>query len=123
MQAPHSCLTYVITLGAAPLRSCGDNDAFSSPLLQAEDGPVDAPKTVADVRQEPYNLPPGCANACAAACGQTLHLWSNTAGCVAKQRSSELPCRHSPLVCWLCSQTAQQQVSLRGDSVVPGPGH
>lgn len=31
------------------------------PCLQAEDGPVDAPKTVADVRQEPYNLPPGCA--------------------------------------------------------------
>jgi glycylpeptide N-tetradecanoyltransferase len=26
---------------------------------QAEDGPIDASKTVADVRQEPYNLPPG----------------------------------------------------------------
>lgn len=29
--------------------------------LQASDGPIDAPKTVADVRQEPYGLPQKCA--------------------------------------------------------------
>jgi hypothetical protein len=32
------------------------------PCVQPEDGPIDQPKTVADVRQEPYNLPDGCAS-------------------------------------------------------------
>jgi hypothetical protein len=32
------------------------------PRAQSEDGPIDPPKTVADVRQEPYNLPDGCAS-------------------------------------------------------------
>lgn len=32
---------------------------------QAADGPIDAPKTVEDVRKEPYGLPQKCANAVA----------------------------------------------------------
>ena len=30
--------------------------------VRVQDGPIDAPKTVAHVRQEPYNLPERCAS-------------------------------------------------------------
>ena len=33
-----------------------------NPKVFVQDGPIDAPKTVADVRREPYNLPERCAS-------------------------------------------------------------
>lgn len=52
-----------------------------------EDGPIDAPKTVADVRQEPYALPDRCARALGGRvalpvsdCGAGLHCAARGSG-------------------------------------------
>lgn len=36
----------------------------ASDAVQAEEGAIEAPKSVADVRQEPYALPKECASCC-----------------------------------------------------------
>ena len=42
---------------AEPLPASSDVQVVKHPKVRMQDGPIDAPKTVADVRQEPYNLP------------------------------------------------------------------
>jgi hypothetical protein len=41
-----------------PRGACIPRDLLDArTLVQGEDGPIDKPKTVEEVRQEPYNLP------------------------------------------------------------------
>lgn len=109
-----ACAACTLTASAACLRAAHQT-CLSDMALQAEDGPVDAPRTVADVRQEPYNLPPGsvpvkdaCQHLCVMYCTQFL-LWIHQSQ-MALMNLVLIRCRFVWSVCDMTDQDTVVQV-------------